>query len=160
MNGVGDGLFDPGGATSRAMIVTVLWRLEGAPESVGRDTPFSDVEAGKWYTDAVIWASENKLVEGFVDGTFRPAAPLTREQLAAILYRFAQSKGRGFTGTWYFPLDFPDATQVSAWADEAMHWMVLNGVIIGKDGKLVPAGDASRAEAATIMQRVVQYAVK
>lgn len=152
MNGVGGGKFRPGGAASRAMIVTILYRLENEPE-VTAENPFADVSDGKWYTDAVIWASENRLVEGYGDGTFRPDLPISREQLAAILYRYARSKGHGFTGMWMFPLDYPDASEIASWADEAMHWMVMNGVINGKDGNLVPGGDASRAEAAAMLMR-------
>ena len=153
MNGVGNGKFDPSGTTNRAMIVTILYRSEGKPEVTGKDNPFGDVENGKWYTDAVIWAVENKIVEGYGDGKFGPMDIITREQLAAILYRYAQSKGQGFTGTWYFPLNYPDNAEISDWADEAMHWCVMNQIINGKDGKLVPGGDASRAEAATMLMR-------
>ncbi len=153
MNGVGNGKFDPSGTTNRAMIVTILYRLENEPEVTGKENPFSDVADGQWYTNAVIWAAENKIVEGYGDGTFRPTAPITREQLAAILYRYAQSRGQGFTGMWYFLLDYPDASEISSWADEAMHWCVMKEIIKGKDGKLVPGGDASRAEAATMLMR-------
>ena len=153
MNGVGGGRFDPYGTTSRAMIVTILYRMEKEPEVTGKENPFSDVEDGKWYTDAVIWAAENKIVEGYGNGKFDPNGDITREQLATILYRYAQSKGQGFTGAWMFLLDYPDASEISSWADEAMHWCVMNGIINGKDGKLVPGGDASRAEAATMLQR-------
>ena len=152
MNGVGDDLFDPTGTTSRAMIVTILYRLEGKPSVDGFENPFDDVAEGQWYTDAVIWAAENKIVEGY-DGKFAPTDAITREQLATILYRYAQSKGQGFTGSWMFLLNYPDASEISSWADEAMHWCVMNGIINGKDGKLVPGGDASRAEAATMLMR-------
>ena len=158
MNGVGNGKFDPTGTTSRAMIVTILYRLEGKPDVAGIENPFDDVAEGQWYTDAVLWAAENKIVEGFDDGSFKPDDAITREQLAAILYRYAQTKGEGFTGAWYFLLDYPDAAEISDWADEAMHWCVMNGIINGKDGKLVPGGDASRAEAATMLMRFVQGA--
>jgi hypothetical protein len=152
MNGVGNGKFDPTGTTSRAMIVTILYRLEGEPEVTG-ENPFDDVADGQWYTNAVIWAAENKIVEGYGNGKFKPNDGITREQLATILYRYAQSKGQGFTGAWMFLLDYPDASEISSWADEAMHWCVMNGIINGKDGKLVPGGDASRAEAATMLMR-------
>ena len=152
MNGVGNGKFDPTGTTSRAMIVTILYRLENEPKVTG-ENPFTDVEDGKWYTNAVLWAAENKIVEGYGNGKFKPNDDITREQLATILYRYAQSKGQGFTGAWMFLLDYPDASEISSWADEAMHWCVMNGIINGKDGKLVPKGDASRAEAATMLQR-------
>ena len=153
MKGMGDGIFDPNGATSRAMIVTILNRLEGEPDMAGEEGPFSDVEDGQWYADAVIWAAENGIVEGYDDSTFRPTAGITREQLAVILYRYARSKGDGFTGEWEFSLHYPDATEISSWADEAIRWMVMKGVVGGKDGKLAPGGEATRAESATILMR-------
>ena len=152
MNGVGHGKFNPTGAASRAMIVTILYRLEGAPEVTG-ENPFTDVADGMWYTDAVLWAAENGIVEGNGKGLFRPNDAVTREQLAAIFYRCAVSRGQGFQGMWMFLLDYPDAAEVSGWADEAMHWCVMNGIIQGKDGKLVPQGEATRAEAATMLMR-------
>ena len=152
MNGVGGNKFDPNGTTSRAMIVTILYRMENEPKVTG-ENPFTDVEDGKWYTNAVLWAAENKIVEGYGNGKFKPNDDITREQLATILYRYAQSKGQGFTGAWMFLLDYPDASEISSWADEAMHWCVMNEIINGKDGKLVPGGDASRAEAATMLMR-------
>ena len=159
MVGVGDNRFGPNGTTSRAMIVSILYRLEGQP-AVTAANPFSDVEPGRYYTNAVIWAAENEIVSGYGNGKFGPNDPITREQLAAILYRYAQSKGQGFTGTWSFKLDFPDAGDVSGWANEAVSWMVKNGIINGKDGKLVPKGDASRAEAATMLQRFCENVAK
>ena len=159
MIGMGDGRFDPDGATTRAMIVTVLYRVEGKPAVTG-GSPFGDVATGAWYTDAVIWAAANGIVNGYEDGTFHPDDAITREQLAAILYRYAQSKGQGFQGLWSFPLDFPDAGEVSEWADEAMHWMVMNGVVGGKDGRLLPGGNASRAETATMLQRFYEIIEK
>ena len=152
MNGTGNGKFAPNGSTSRAMIVTILYRLEGEPKITAAN-PFEDVAEGSWYTDAVIWAAENNIVSGYGNGKFGPNDNITREQLAAILYRYEQSKGGGFVGAWMFLLDYPDAAEISSWADEAMHWCVMNGIINGKDGKLVPGGDASRAEAATMLMR-------
>lgn len=154
MNGTGNGIFDTVGSTSRAMIVTILYRIEGEP-AVTAANSFADVPDGQWYTGAVLWAAENKIVEGFEDGTFRPAGDITREQMATILYRYARTRGQGFTGTWSSRLDHPDAAEISSWADEAMHWCVMNGIINGRDGKLVPGGIASRAEAATLIQRLV-----
>ena len=90
---------------------------------------------------------------GYGDGRFGPNDPITREQMATILYRYAQTKGQGFQGLLSFRLDFPDAGDVSDWATEAMSWMVMNGVINGKDGKLAPGGSASRAEAAAMLMR-------
>ena len=152
MNGVGNGLFEPDRAATRAMIVTILYRLEGEPV-IRSGMPFDDVKESDWYAKAVSWAESKGIVNGFEDGTFRPNEPITREQLAAILYRYAQTKGQGFQGLWSFRLDFPDAGDVSPWATEAMSWMVMQGVVNGKDGKLVPGGSASRAEVAAMLMR-------
>lgn len=91
-----------------------------------------------------------KRIDVYGDGTFKPTADITREQLAAILYRYPQSKGQGFEDEWMFLLDYPDAAEISDWADEAMHWCVINGIINGKDGNPVPKGDASRAVSVTM----------
>gem|GEM_PF-5423462 len=153
MNGVGDNKFDPLGDTTRGMIVTILWRYEGSPAAEG-ESPFADVPEGEWFTDAVKWAAANGIVLGYGDGNFGPKDPITREQFAAILYRYEQYKGGGFTGAWYFPLDFEDAADVSDWADEAMHWCVMKGIITGvTETTLVPGGQATRAQAAMILMR-------
>ncbi|MBQ7624946.1 MAG: S-layer homology domain-containing protein [Clostridia bacterium] len=154
MNGTGNNKFEPNGAMSRARVVTTLYRVEGEPAVSGAN-PFTDVESGKWYTNAVLWAAENKIVEGDGKGGFKPNASVTREQFAAILYRYAQSKGKGFKDTWAFKLDHPDAASVSSRADEAMHWCVMKGIINGKDGKLAPKGNATRAEVATMLMRYI-----
>ena len=156
MHGVGDGLFDPEGDTSRAMIVTILWRLEGAPASGEAENPFRDAEDGAWYADAVIWAAVQGIVGGDAEGLFRPTAPLTREQLAAILYRYAQYRNLGFPDTPADPPDYPDADKISPWAEEAMLWCVTNGVIHGSDGRLHPGGEASRAQLATMLLRLLR----
>ena len=118
---------------------------------------FKDVADNMWYTDAIRWAVTNGIVTGYDKDTFGTNDSVTREQLATILYRNAQSKGKGFTGTWYFPLNFDDAEQVSEWADEAMHWMIMNGVIQGmSDKELSPQGDAVRAQVATMLMRFSQ----
>ena len=153
MNGVSDDKFDPDDNTTRAMVVTMLWRMAGEPASIAA-APFTDVKAGSWYADAVNWAAETGAVKGTSETTFSPDTPVTREQLAAILYRSAQSKGLGFTGAWSFPLDFPDAAEVSEYADEAMHWMTMHGDITGmKDGTLAPKANATRAQIATMFMR-------
>ena len=153
MQGTGHEKFSPDVNVTRAMLVTMLYRMEGEPEAAGLANPFGDVAEGKWYTDAVLWAAENGLVQGNGKGKFAPNDALTREQLAAILYRYTQSKGRGFTGMWMFLLDYPDAADVSDWADEAMHWCVMKGIINGKDGALAPKQSATRAETATMLMR-------
>ncbi|WP_186566559.1 S-layer homology domain-containing protein [Lawsonibacter celer] len=151
MNGVGNNLFDPNGTTSRAMIVTILWRLEGEPV-VNYLMQFEDVAAETWYTEAVRWAASEGIVTGYSDVAFGPNDPITREQLATILYRYEQHKGGGFTGAWMFLLDYTDRDEVSDWAYEAMCWTTMHGVINGKgDGILDPKGNAKRCEAAQML---------
>ena len=155
MNGIGNGLFAPNDTTTRAMVVTMLWRLEGQPE--GAANPFTDIPAGSWYENAANWAAETGVVKGVSDTEFAPDAPVTREQLATILYRYAKAQGKGFTGAWAFPLDYPDAAEVSEWADEAMHWMTMNGIITGMgDGTLAPRVNATRAQIATLFMRFTE----
>ncbi len=153
MNGTGADTFEPDVTTTRAMIVTILYRLEGEP-AVSGESPFDDVAEGQWYTDAVIWAAENEIVNGYGDGKFGPTDDITREQFATILYRYEKYKGGGFEGDWEFPLDFVDVDALSDWADEAMHWCVMNGLIEGVgDNTLDPGGNATRAQAAAILMR-------
>ena len=130
MNGVGNGRFDPAGTTTRAMVVTMLWRLEGEPNAT-RSAGFLDIPADTWYTDSVAWAAENGIVTGYNASAFGPNDPVTREQLAVILYRYAQYKGQN-TGKGVAALNgFDDASQVSAWAVDAMGWAVSGGLING-----------------------------
>ena len=153
MNGVGNGKFAPSAALSRAMIVTMLWRMAGEPV-VNYAMRFEDVPSDVWFTEAVRWAASEGIVEGYSAERFGPNDPATREQLAAILYRCAKRNGQGFTGTWAFPLTFDDASDVSAWATEAMCWMIMQGVIQGTgNNMLTPKGKATRAQAATMLMR-------
>ena len=150
MNGVSPQSFGPNGDTTRAMVVTMLWRMEGEPKATGTN-PFSDVEAGTWYTDAVAWAAENKIVEG--DGSrFAPNYPVVREQLATILYRYAQYKKADVSASASLS-GYGDASGVSVWATDAMQWAVGSGIINGVDGKLLPQSNASRAQVATMLMR-------
>lgn len=152
-SGTGDDMFSPTTPMTRGMLVTVLYRLEGEPAVTGTN-PFDDVASGKYYENAVTWAAANKIVDGYGDGKFDPEAPITREQMAAILYRYEQFKGGGFTGAWMFPLNFPDADNVSDWAYEAMCWCTMNGIIGGNsDGTLVPKSNAERCQVAAILHR-------
>ena len=152
MVGVGDNRFGTNGPTSRAMIVTILYRLEGEPE-VTAEIPFNDVEAGTWYTDAVIWAAENEIVSGYGNGKFGPNDHITREQLAAILYRYAQVKGTAVSPDQNI-MDYEDVFDVSPWASEGLRWAVQLGIVQGVGNhKLAPKGDATRAQAAAMIQR-------
>ena len=120
MLGMGNNKFDPHGTTSRAMIVTILYRLEGEPTISGKN-PFVDVKNGTWYTDAVIWAEENGIVDGYGEGKFGPDDAITREQLAAIMLRYAVYKGMDAL-TMEENLHFDDASEISEYAVSAMNW--------------------------------------
>ena len=155
MTGMGDGRFAPDMPASRAMIVTMLWRVEGEPVS-DFGIPFADVPEGRWYTDAIRWASAEGIVNGNTENDFGPDDSVTREQLAAILYRCAQRKGLGFAGAWTVR-DFPDADQISEWAEESVQWMVMHRIIIGADdGTLDPKGNATRAQIAAMFMRYAE----
>ena len=154
MNGVGNNKFNPSGTTSRAMIVTMLYRMEGEPE-VTTENPFTDVKADTWYTDAVLWAAENEIVNGYGDGKFGPEDDLSREQLATILCRYANYKGIDTSESELKPLkDFDDTRYISDWAVKAFRWAVDAGIINGTgNGKISPKTDASRAQVATMLMR-------
>ena len=153
MNGVSGTSFAPNSNLTRGMLVQILFNLEGKPQSASAS--FSDVKADAWYAKAVGWAAANKVVTGYADGTFRPNAAVTREQAAAILYRYAQSKGIDVSvGEDTNILSYADALQASEYAIPALQWAVGAGVLNGKSGNLLaPTGTATRAEIAAIMQR-------
>ena len=153
MNGVSGTSFAPNSNLTRGMLVQILFNLEGKPQSASAS--FSDVKVDAWYAKAVGWAAANKVVTGYADGTFRPNAAVTREQAAAILYRYAQSKGIDVSvGEDTNILSYADALQASEYAIPALQWAVGAGVLNGKSGNLLaPTGTATRAEIAAIMQR-------
>ena len=152
MDGVGGNRFAPNSATTRAQLVTILYRLEGQP-AVSGDLPFTDVEAGIWYTDAILWAAQNNIVNGVSDTEFAPGDDLTRQQLVTILYRYAESKGYDVSNSADLS-GYPDAGQIQDYAQPAMAWAVAENIIQGmEDGTLKPAGNASRAQIATILMR-------
>ena len=152
MDGVGGNRFAPNSETTRAQLVTILYRLEGQP-AVSGDLPFTDVEAGTWYTNAVGWAAQNGIVNGVGDDTFAPGNDLTREQLVTILYRYAESKGYDVSASADLA-GYPDGEEIQAYAREAMAWAVAENIIRGmEDDTLKPAGNASRAQIATILMR-------
>ena len=151
MNGTGGTTFAPDSTTTRAMLVTILYRLEGEPGVATSD--FIDVKAGQWYTDAVAWASANKIVEGYGNGTFGPEDPITREQMAVILYRYAGYKGYDITGRDDLS-DFTDTGDISGWALASMRWAVAKGLLEGTSAAtLTPVGNSTRAQMATILMR-------
>ena len=153
MGANGDRQYSPNEGTTRAMLMTMLYRLSGSP-SVKTDAGFSDVEAGAWYANAVNWAAEAGITLGKGDGSFGVNDPLTRQDCAVMLYRMAKIYGLGFQGSWMFLLNYPDADDVAEYADEAMHWMTMNGIITGMpDGTLSPAAGCTRAQMAVMLFR-------
>lgn len=155
MTGTSENRFSPDVTTSRAMIVTMLYRLEGSP-AVSGAAAFPDVAPGQWYADAVAWASANGIVTGYDNGNFGPEDTITREQLAVIFYRYAAYKG--YDKTPAASLDgYTDAAKVSPYATQAMGWAISTGLITGtSDTTLSPGGFATRAQAAVILTRFCQ----
>ena len=152
MQGIGDAVFCPGGFTTRGMIVTILWNLEGCPSTAG-SMPFTDVPEDAYCAQAVKWAAANGIVSGFGDGKFRPGEPVKREQMAAILFNYARFKGYDVSG--YEDIDvsgFKDVSQLSAYAFPGMQWCADNGVISGKGGGILdPRGKATRGQTAKML---------
>ena len=160
MNGVGKGQFDPNGTLTRAMLVTVLYRVQGQPDVSGLENPFEDVPDGMWYTEPIIWAASKQVVNGTSAATFEPDAPITREQIAAILYRYAKEV-EGADVSASAALDgFADAASVSAYARTPLGWASALGYIKGsnENGTLLlnPQGNATRAEVTTILMRYLE----
>lgn len=150
MSGTGTGTFAPNTALTRGMLVTILYQMAGAPEVTGT-CPFRDVAAGSYYEKAAIWAAENGLVSGYENGCFGPNDPVTREQLAAILYRYAQYRGLDVSQTGSIG-GFADNSSVSGYARTAMAWANGAGLISGMgDNTLAPRGTATRGQAAVIL---------
>lgn len=159
MAGTAADVFAPNATTTRAMIVTILYRLEGSPAVTGTSA-FVDVPAGQWYTDAVNWAAANQIVKGTSATTFAPNASITREQMAAILYRYAQYKGYDVTKKADLS-GYSDNGQVSAYAKDALAWAnaakLINGVT---NTTLAPQGNATRAQVSAILHRFCDGVVK
>lgn len=154
--GMSDTAFEPDTSVTRAMIVAILWRMEEMP-TVESTISFSDIADGTWYTDAVRWAASHNIVSGYTQTTFAPDETATREQLAAILYRYEQYKGGGFSKDWTYHMNFSDMKDLSDWAYESMCWMNMHKIILGKTNDLLnPQGKATRAEAANILYRYLQ----
>ena len=151
MSGTAADRFSPNASTTRAMLVTVLYRMDGSAISSG-NAPFTDVPAGSWYADAVSWAAENGIVTGYSASRFAPNEPVTREQVAAILYRYAKLCDRDLSPAASLTA-FADHASVSGYAREALSWAVGSGLIGGSNGRLNPSGTATRAEIAAILHR-------
>lgn len=153
MNGVAEGSFDPKGSTSRAMLVTILWRLEGEPV-VNYLMQYEDVKAETWYTEAVRWAAAEGIVEGYSDTEFGPVDAVSREQLVTILWRYAKYLEMDVSvGEDTNILSYEDAFEISEWAIPAMQWACGSGVIEGDGARLEPEAEAARAQCAAMLMR-------
>ena len=157
MLGTSKTLFSPHGTVTRGMMATILWRMEGSLAPKGENS-FTDVEAGRWYADAITWTTENGIFAGYSKDKFGPDDPITREQLTAIFYRYADYKGYKLTVTENLD-KFEDADKITDYAKMVMQWAVGNGLIKGKSENLLdPQGTATRAEIAAMLHRFVEKA--
>ena len=155
MLGTSKTLFSPHGTATRGMMATILWRMEGSPVPKGKNS-FTDVEAGKWYADAITWTAENSIFAGYGKDKFGPDDPITREQLAAIFYRYADYKGYDLTVKGNLD-KFKDADKITDYAKTAMQWAVGCSLVKGKSGNLLdPQGTATRAEIAAMLHRFIE----
>ena len=158
MNGVGENQFAPNAPLTREMLAVVLYNMEKQPESTGVN-PFADVKADMWYTDAIVWANANGIVAGYDDSTFGLGDSITREQLAAILYRYAQLKGYDVTEKADLT-GYADSAAISGYAVEAMQWANANGIVNGMtETTLAPQGTATRAQVATMLMSFCENVV-
>jgi hypothetical protein len=151
-------LFSPNIATTRGMVVTILYRMEESPDTSSLANPFDDVTTDKYYYNAVKWATANGIVNGFGGGKYGPEDNITREQMATILHNYCKWKGVDVSvGEDTNILSFNDVFDVSEWAIPAFQWACGSGVIVGKPGDLLdPKGNATRAETATILKRFLE----
>lgn len=152
MEGVSDTLFDPGSRMTRAMLATVLYRLDGEP-MVSGTSPFPDVSEDSWYGPAIIWAAENGIIEGYENGCCGPDDWVTREQMVTILWRYAgEQEPEGNAD------DFTDESSIASWASSAVDWARENGIVTGADGgRFLPKNSAQRCEVAMVLMNYVQY---
>lgn len=155
MSGVSENEFAPSGKLTRAMLVQMLYNMESRP-ACDAENAFMDVPVGQWYTDAVIWANDAKIVSGMGEGLFAPNMEITREQMVAMLYNYAKYKGYDVTASADLS-KFADNASVSTWAQPAMQWAVAEGYISGMgDNQLAPQGTATRAEIASVIMRFME----
>lgn len=150
--------FRPGDALTRAEMVQALYHMAGCPMVIQSMPDFTDVQGGGDYINALTWAVGNKLVGGYGDNTFRPDAPVTRQQMAVFLYRWEVYRGGGFQGMWMLLLGYPDRDSISAYAYKGVAWCTVSGILTGRsDGTLAPGAAVTRAAAAAMMQRYLNH---
>lgn len=154
MSGESQTLFNPNGNLNRAMLAVILYRMEEEPQ-LYLSSSFNDVSANKWYSNAAVWGKASGIINGYEDGSFAPLQNVTREEIATILYRFAQFKGQDISLKGNLSI-FSDSNTVSDWAIEAMQWAVGSGIIAGDNGALKPSGNATRAEVAVMIMRFIE----
>ena len=142
------------GPLTRGAFVEALFGLTGIEDMEPKQAYFDDVPMSGDLALAVRWAMDVGVVNGYGNGKFGPDDPVTREQAAAMIYRYAQSVGKGFQGAWMFLLDYPDAAEIAPWADEAMHYAVMNGIFTGSEEGLFPKGTLSAAELPAILEQI------
>lgn len=159
-SGVSDTEFGPNITMNRGMFVTVLANMTGIYVSQYPGTRFSDVSASAYYASRINWATENGIISGMDDGKFHPTSPITREQAAVILYKYAQRTGNDTTYRNYVYNSFPDTGKVSSYAVQAMKWAVTHQIINGNSGELDPKGYATRAQVATIFHNAESILIK
>lgn len=158
LKGVGEDIFSPDGTMTRAMFTTVLYRLSGSPEMTG-GSAFNDVPAGTWYYNAILWASENNIISGFGDGTARPDNAITREEMCALTERFIKYSGYDIAPDE--AKSFADNNAISSWAKEAVAFCSGCGIILGRsDGSFAPQENATRAENAAVIERLIEKILK
>ncbi len=158
MNGTATTKFEPNAKLTRSMIVQVLYNREGKPRAT--ESPFTDVKPSKWYADAIAWSAENEIVKGFEDATFRPESPITRQQMATILYRYAEYKGYDVSARGDLS-KFKDGDKTAAWATDAVQWAVATGLMQGDEkGFFDPDGTATRAQVATVLMNYCEKIAK
>ena len=155
MIGTGATTFSPEAAVTRASFITALYREAGSPPAMGKASELvGDCKDGMWYSDAVVWAVNNDII---TSDTFKPDDALTRAYMAVFLYRYIQSEGGGFTGTWAFPLQYEDRAKIPESAIEAVSFLTMHDIMGGVDGNFVPDGVSTRAAAAAVLQRYAEY---
>ena len=155
--GISETEFAPYMSITRGMVVTVLHRLENSPEAAAGNT-FADVEPDAYYANSVAWAEDAGIVKGYSEAEFGPDDIITREQLAAVLQRYANTKGIETEAGGDIE-QFADRADISAWAEESMRWAVGSGIITGHGSTVDPSGNATRAETAAMIQRLTENAV-
>ena len=160
MGGYGNGYWGVNDSLSRGMLAQILYNLEGKP-GVNGEMPYTDVAEGKYYANAIQWAKQNSIVSGYGGGLYGPDDPITREQLATILWRYAQYKGYDVSvGENTNILSYEDAFEISEYAIPAMQWACGEGIMQGNDGYLTPKGDAKRSHVAQMLKSFLENILK